>query len=152
MVLLADSCIYHLGLTCRISQGLNCWVWEPPTLLDNNKLFSRVTLLHQFTLPPLVYKSLGCSTSLSTLDIIRFFHFSHFDGCKQNPFRFNLHFLVTKEVDPLFKALVVIHVSSEKCQFQSLALFFHLSTQESFELLPCVKYCHSLEDTKMHLT
>lgn len=35
---------------------------------------------------------------------------------------------------------------------QSCALFFYLSTQESFELLWCAKYQHSLEDTKMEVT
>lgn len=126
---------------------VNCWVWETPALLNTPNCFPKLFYCanlhfrHSHMRVPLFY--IPCQHMI--LDF--FSHFCHFDGCKQNLLNFRLHFLITKEVDTLFKKCTG-HMFLWRCASSSLASFVHLSAQESFELLLCANYRHSLEDTK----
>lgn len=78
--------------------------------------------LHYFTFPPAVYENSGCSTYLSTLRYYDF-NFKHFHSHVVASYVVLLDiFLMTSDVENLFKCLFAICVSSlVKCLLKSLA-------------------------------
>ena len=92
--------------------------------------------LHYFTFPPAVYENSGCSTYLSALRYYDF-NFKHFHSYIVASYLVLLDiFLMTSDVENLFKCLFAICISSlVKCLLKSLA---HL---KSWFLVFIIEFC-----------
>lgn len=73
----------------------------------NCQMFSNMA--GPFSLPPTVSESSHCSPSSPKIDFVRLFTFSHSAGCSvPSHCGFSLHFLMTNDVEHLFKCLLYI--------------------------------------------
>ena len=102
--------------------------------------------LHQFTFPPVVYRSSLFSTSLLTFVICVLFEDSYSDRCEvMSHCGFDLHRPDDQRFRASFKCLLAISMSSlEKCLFSSyhflIRLFAFFSEVELYQLFIYVGY------------